>query len=125
MPRDVPADEPGRFEIDINEGHFPNKVNTNLHNWSGEHTMNPKHMTIEGANLAEEFHLYGLQWTENELIWYYDGKEIRREENTLCHSDAPVLLSLAIIDWAGPVTDAIDGTAMEVDFVRVYQHKKR
>ena len=22
-----------RFEIDINEGHFPNEVNTNIHNW--------------------------------------------------------------------------------------------
>ena len=23
-----------RFEIDINEGHYPNKINTNIHNWS-------------------------------------------------------------------------------------------
>ncbi|TVS10619.1 MAG: glycosyl hydrolase family protein, partial [Planctomycetaceae bacterium] len=26
-----------RFEIDINEGHFPNIVNMNLHNWTGQH----------------------------------------------------------------------------------------
>ena len=26
-----------RFEIDINEGHYPNEVNMNLHNWSGKH----------------------------------------------------------------------------------------
>jgi hypothetical protein len=35
-----------------------------------------------------------------------------------------VWLSLAIIKWAGEVTDAIDGTVMEVDYVRVYEKKK-
>jgi hypothetical protein len=34
-----------------------------------------------------------------------------------------VLLSSAIIKWAGPVTDQIEGTAMEVDYVRVYQDR--
>jgi len=28
---------------------------------------------------------------------------------------------LAIIGWGGKITDAIDGTFMEVDYVRVYQ----
>jgi len=39
---------------------------------------------------------------------------------TYCHLPAPVFLSLAVIKWAGPVTEAIDGTSMDVDFVRVY-----
>ena len=121
MTRDIPSDAPGRFEIDINEGHYPNKVNSCIHNWSGTHWAKGKHMTIDGANLADEFHTYGLEWNEDELIWYFDGKEIRREENTICHGEAPVWLSLAIMDWAGPVTEAIDGTFMEVDYVRVFQ----
>jgi hypothetical protein len=32
-----------------------------------------------------------------------------------------VWLSLAVIAWAGRVTDAADGAAMEVDYVRVYR----
>jgi hypothetical protein len=36
---------------------------------------------------------------------------------------APIWLSLAIIPWAGKVTDSIHGTFMEVDYVRVYQRK--
>jgi beta-glucanase (GH16 family) len=74
-------------------------------------------------NFARDFHTYGLEWTENELIFYFNGKEIRREKNDFCHQPAPVWLSLAIIGWGGKITDAIDGTFMEVDYVRIYQRK--
>lgn len=111
----------GQFEIDINEGHYPDEINMNIHNWSGKHWAKHKEKKVEGANFADTFHTYGLEWSKDELVWYFDGKEIRREKNTICHRPAPVWLSLAIIKWAGPVTEAIDGTSMDVDYVRVYQ----
>lgn len=74
-------------------------------------------------DFARDFHTYGLEWTEKELVFYFNGKPTRRERNDFCHSPAPIWLSLAIIKWAGPVTDAIDGTFMEVDHVRVYERK--
>jgi len=123
MTRGIPKDKPGRFEIDINEGHYPDEINMNIHNWSGKHWTKSTHLKVDGAGLAEEFHTYGLAWDEDELVWYYDGKLIRREKNTFCHGEAPVWLSLAVIKWAGPVTDAIDGTSMDVDYVRVYQKR--
>jgi beta-glucanase (GH16 family) len=79
--------------------------------------------TTGAYNFARDFHIFGLQWDKDELVFYVDGKEIRREKNTWCHGPAPVWLSLAIITWAGPVTDAIDGTFMEVDYVRVFEKK--
>jgi hypothetical protein len=48
---------------------------------------------------------------------------MRSMKNEFCHSPAPVYLSEAIINWAGEVTDSIDGTSMVVDWVRVYQPK--
>jgi len=75
------------------------------------------------ATFAREFHTFGLDWTEKELVFYLDGKELRRERNAFCHSPAPVWLSLAVIAWAGRVTDAADGAAMEVDHVRVYRRR--
>lgn len=74
-------------------------------------------------NFAKDYHTYGLDWTEEELVFYFDRKEIRRVKNEFCFSAAPVWLSLAIVSWAGEVTDAIDGTQMEVDYVRIYKHK--
>ena len=75
-------------------------------------------------NFADEFHTYGLEWTKEYIIYYFDRREIRRIENEFCYSEAPVILSSAIISWDGPVTDAIDGTQMEVDYVRVYKRKE-
>ena len=53
-------------------------------------------------------------------MFYFDGKEIRRVKNDVCHYECALLLSEAILKWAGPVGDAIDGTFMEVDYVRAY-----
>lgn len=77
----------------------------------------------KSGNFAEEYHTYGLQWTKDELIYYFDRNEIRRIKNEFCYSSAPIWLSLAVITWSGPVTDAIDGTKMVVDYVRVYERK--
>lgn len=91
----------------------------------GQRWLTMARMNVEQEiNLAETFHTYGLAWTEDELVFYFDGVEIRREVNTFCHSEVPIWLSLAVIPWAGQVTDAIDGTSMKVDWVRYYQKKK-
>ncbi len=72
-------------------------------------------------DLGHSFHVYGLEWNEKELVYYFDGREIRRIANEICHGESPVRLSLAIIRWAGAVTDAIDGKSMDVDWVRVWR----
>lgn len=128
----APLDKSQHFEIDVNEGHYPSKINTNIHNWTDKYEVNGKthHRTShksfvpdKSLDLSKEFHVYGLLWTEKELVFYFDGKELRREPNRCCFIAAPIFLSEAIISWAGKVTDAIDGTFMEVDYVRVYQNE--
>jgi beta-glucanase (GH16 family) len=74
-------------------------------------------------DLSREFHVYALEWNEQELIYYFDGQEIRRQPHDICHGPAAVWLSLAILRWAGSITDAIDGTSMDVDYVRIWQRK--
>ena len=56
-----------------------------------------------------------------ELVWSdeFDGPDAELEGKW----KSPVWLSLAVIPWAGRITDAIDGTAMEVDYVRIYRKK--
>ncbi len=137
MTNTKPSEGKKSFEIDINEGHYPNKVNTNIHNHSDSIVVKGKKTHPSSsrsfsfgtkqednkpatADFAKEFHTYGLDWSADELVFYMDGKELRREKNQFCHSPAPVWLSLAIIAWGGKITDAIDGTFMEVDYVRVY-----
>ncbi len=74
-------------------------------------------------DLSKDFHTYALEWNEEELIFYMDGNEIHREPNVICHNPAPVILSEALLQWDGPLTDDADGTAMVVDYVRVWEKK--
>ena len=123
---------PGKkaFEIDINEGHWPDQVNTNIHNHTDvvmvknnkTHPTSSKGFRYPGNDFATKFHTLGFEWSPDTLRFYLDGKPIRTEKNSFCHQPAPVWLSLAIIRWAGPVNESIDGTFMEVDYVRIYQH---
>lgn len=114
------------FEIDINEGHYPSECTNNVHEWLGTMTVF-KMISSDGAavqcpefDFSREFHLFGVDWQEDEIVFYLDRKEIRRVKNTFCHSAAPIRLSSAITRWAGEIKDSIDGTFMEVDYVRVY-----
>ncbi|GGF36132.1 beta-glucanase [Echinicola rosea] len=133
MTKGASPTEGKRFELDINEGHYPNMVNTNIHNHtdlvlteSGKKTSmrNPEAFTFENIDFSREYHTFGLLWDEKELVFYMDGKEIRRVTNEFSFSEVPIFLSLAIIKWHGTVTDAIDGTSMKIDWVRYYQENK-
>lgn len=86
--------------------------------WIEISSLDPSDASV---NFGRDFHYFGLEWTADSIKFYCDGKLMRAEKNTFCYSPAPIYLSLAIISWAGAVTDAIDGTQMEVDYVRVYE----
>ena len=77
----------------------------------------------ESMNFADNYHTYGLEWNENQIIFYFDGKIIRKSSNDFCFSESPIWLSSAIISNSVEVTNAIDGTSMKVDYVRYYQPK--
>lgn len=110
------------YEIDINEGNYPDKVNTNVHIYTDKEGVKMSPISQHyNTNFSEGYHTFGLEWDDDELIWYLDRREIRREKNTACFSETPIILSLAIVTWLGNVTDAIDGKYMEVDYVKVYK----
>lgn len=77
----------------------------------------------EYTDLSKDYHVYGFEWTPEELVFYYDGKVRRRVKNEFCHFPASLLMSSAIIRWAGNVTDRIDGTSQDIDWVRVWRRK--
>ena len=75
-------------------------------------------------NFAKDYHVYGLDWSKEELVFYFDGKEVRRVKNEFCYSPSPIWLSEAIINWSGTIKpEQLNGSAMEVDYVRVFQRK--
>jgi beta-glucanase (GH16 family) len=108
------------FEIDVNEGHYPTDVNATLH--QSELPSKSKRFVAD-YDLAADFHLYAAEWNEKEVIFYFDGQEIHRVPNTKANLDVPVIFATAVLPWAGPINESLNGASMDVDWVRVYQKK--
>lgn len=142
----MPADSeygswPLSGEIDIMEarGRVLDTVNGTIH--FGE--TRPFNKSLGGSytfGAGEDitgYHVYGVEWNENTIIWYVDGVEYYRTSNWYTMnedgvSDYPapfdkefyLILNLAVggvyDNYVTPASSVLPGT-MEVDYVRVYQ----
>ncbi|MBR3943091.1 MAG: S-layer homology domain-containing protein, partial [Clostridia bacterium] len=109
------------YELDINEGHYPNEMATNYHTWvSGERKQYSQAFKFE-YDLSVDYHTYALEWTPEKLIYYFDGVAVREQENLNAHQLQYPYLSSAVLNWAGQISDESDGTAQIVDYVRIWQ----
>ncbi|HEX8549910.1 MAG TPA: glycoside hydrolase family 16 protein, partial [Abditibacteriaceae bacterium] len=121
----------GFGEIDIFETVAePFMIHQNIHNWSLDGVAHVADGTVALVpfDYAADFHVYGLLWTADEIVWYIDGKESKRALapmvatfRDLC-GPLHVLINLAIGgSWAG----SPDGTTvwpgiMEIDYIKVW-----
>jgi len=127
---------PADGEIDIMEevGYHPDYVSSSLHANSHVHTKGTQvthEMKCEGAE--GEFHTYAIEWTQQNITTYVDGKvQLSYDNRGLGRDDWPyddpfyVILNLAWGgDWGGAmgVDESVLPVTMEVDYVRVFQKK--
>lgn len=125
---------PACGEIDIMEyvGYQPNTVHSTVHTPSGYADKgNGSHKTL--STCEEEFHIYGLIWTADKLIFYTDSPDnvthIYAPENKTAENwpfDKPhfFILNLAVGgNWGGAqgIDNSIFPQSMAVDYVRVYE----
>ncbi|MCH5301758.1 MAG: family 16 glycosylhydrolase [Prevotella sp.] len=125
---------PADGEIDIMEevGVNPNYVSSSLHANSHVHSNNTQvthEMKCEGAE--EDFHVYAITWTHENITTYVDGKvQLSYDNRGLGRDDWPyddpfyVIFNLAWGgDWGG--MNGVDESAlpvtMKVDYIRVFQ----
>ena len=80
---------------------------------------------------ADDFHVYAIEWTTNQIRWYVDGQVYK----TVAPQDLPagkqwvydhpffIILNFAVGgDWPGsPDATTVFPQTMMVDYVRVYQ----
>lgn len=127
---------PGGHEIDINEGHYPNKVNSQLHFWDTrvdpqkadtDYHSKPKITDTSGnpVDLSADFHTYGGYWSEDYFAWTFDDKMHGVFENQWAFTEANLRFSVALIEWASStgelIEEDIDGTQTVIDYIRYYK----
>jgi len=125
---------PACGEIDIMEyvGYQPNTVHATVHTTAGSGANgNGSSKTLETAE--EAFHVYGLIWTEKEMIFYTDSPENvthtyaplnKNEDNWPFDKPQFFIFNIAVGgNWGGAqgIDDSIFPQTMEIDYVRVFQ----
>lgn len=117
---------PATGEIDIMEykGSVPNEIHSSLHfpgNFGGDAVTQTT--TIENAET--EFHVYSVEWTEESIVFLVDNIAYHTFENTTdtpFHKDFFLILNVAMGGtFGGSIDPGFTESAMEVDYVRVYQ----
>ncbi|GEM_PF-3110941 len=74
-------------------------------------------------DFCDDYHVYGLLWTPEKLVWYLDGKPVKERKNDgLFHRPLHVTLdSEVFVSWFG-VPDPKDLPAkFRIDYVRVWE----
>lgn len=123
---------PGAGEIDILEfiGREPNRIYATVHapGYSGGDGVGGS-LFVPGDSLRSDFHVYAIEWEENEIRWYFDDQEYFR----LTPADVPdewifdhpffIILNLAVGGrWPGyPDETTTFPQFLYIDYVRVYQ----
>ena len=125
---------PACGEIDIMEyvGYQPNTIHSTVHTTSGSgNNGDGSSKALETAE--EDFHVYGLIWTQEELLFYTDSPEnVTHKYNPSTKTDNNwpfdkphfFILNIAVGGtWGGAqgIDNSIFPQTMEIDYVRVYQ----
>lgn len=121
---------PACGEIDIMEHglHATNSVSSALHTTSSSGaTVNTASKALE--NVAENFHVYSMNWSPNQITFMIDGEGYYTYNPTTKDSstwpfdlDQFLLLNVAIGGYSGTPDSNFTETAMVIDYVRVYQN---
>jgi beta-glucanase (GH16 family) len=115
----------GKSEIDIMEmiGSEPNTFYGVIHYYRGDRQT--KEYRSVTNRTPQSFHVYALEWDQNELRWYLDGKLYFRTGNGVPHEDLHILFTLAVGGtWPGSPDETTDfPCSLMIDYVRLYRQK--
>ncbi len=115
----LPSDLDWPPEIDVMESvGDPTKVFVTVHS---------KHQKTDGTAVTVtpgDFHTYSVSWDRERLIWYVDGREVRRQPTPPdMHKPMYLLANLALGgDWAGsPDRTTPFPVHFVIDYIRAYR----
>ena len=126
-------DKPGwRTEIDVFEiggkaKGFEHKYNMTLHVFKtphGEEALERGRRVESPWRLADDYHVYGLEWGKDEIKFYVDGVVVRTVENTHWHQPLFLIFdSETMADWFGMPEDKDLPSTFSIEYVRAWKKK--
>ncbi len=115
------------FEIGGNAKGFEHKYHMTLHVFRTPRKK--EHWSVGGIwvapwRLADDYHVYGLDWGEEDLKFYVDGVVVRTVENTHWHQPLRLIFdSETMPDWFGLPDDKDLPSTFGIEYVRAWKKK--
>jgi len=117
------------FEIGGKAPGHENKYHMNVHVFRTP--TEKRHWSIGGDwdapwRLADDFHVYGLEWDEENIKYYVDGVLVRRVRNTHWHQPLYLIFdSETMPDWFGMPADKDLPSTFRVEYVRGWKKQEK
>jgi beta-glucanase (GH16 family) len=121
----------GEIDVMENVGSEPGTVHGSLHGpgYTGDRSLTTPFKLRGGRALADDFHVFAIEWTPAAITWFVDGTPYGRKtpadtDGNRWVFDHPFFLILNVAvggSWPGPPADeTIFPQSMIIDYVRVY-----
>lgn len=84
---------------------------------------------VVGDNIANNYHIYSMNWSPNQISFLLDGvvyytykPAVKNASTWPFDKEQYFLLNIAMGGIAGPINPSFTQTAMDIDYIRVYQN---
>jgi beta-glucanase (GH16 family) len=84
---------------------------------------------VVGDNIANNYHIYSMNWSPNQISFLLDGvvyytynPAVKNASTWPFDKEQYFLLNIAMGGIAGPIDPSFTQTAMDIDYIRVYQN---
>lgn len=117
---------PACGEMDFMEhvGNNQDRIFSSLH-YPGNSGGNANSQSIEVPGVSDEFHIYAMEWSPAQIVFFVDGQEHFTVQNNVSlpfDHEFFVILNVAMGGtFGGNIDPNFIESTMEVDYVRVYQ----
>jgi beta-glucanase (GH16 family) len=112
-------------EIDVLEilGHQPQKAYFTHHFLNDQRQHKSHGGSWIGPDFSADFHDFAVEWSPERIVWFVDGVERFRSEDSIPRTRMYMLINLAVGgDWPGaPDAETVFPATFDVDYVRVYE----
>jgi beta-glucanase (GH16 family) len=84
---------------------------------------------VVGDNIANNYHVYSMNWSPNQIsflvdnvVFYTYNPSVKNANTWPFDKEQYFLLNIAMGGVAGPIDSSFSQTAMDIDYIRVYQN---
>jgi beta-glucanase (GH16 family) len=113
------------FELCGKSAKYERKYNMNAHVFSTP--QQKRHWSVGGEwdaawRFVDDFHVFGFEWTADELRWFVDGVLVRTVRNTHWHQPLFLIFdSETMPEWFGMPADADLPSTFSIEYVRAWR----